>query len=486
VNPDRQNSKTIFLIFMIVAVLGYFILPLQRVQQYMPLIQGKTIADLDGLAIPNEKTLLSGREILSQKRAKAPVPPSYLVCSIDDDPEGVNAYGIYDPTDLAVTVSNLVRLNTKHLFLGTHLHWPDLPLVENNTLNSQLELLDSCIISTPLRRAADTVDIPKYLLDSSVALAEVNGSALTLPQVNNLSLAPTLKIPSNCKVGFSQLESELETSSIPLLAVWGDRVILSSLLLERMHHLKLGPADIQITVGKAISLGGTGNVIPIDKFGYFSPTYSPEIAEPHLISADITSVKESPVSTANAVLTASGVRADSYRAIESPVKLLTQLTLTPVFKNTVRYQRIWWWAELILAAVVAFLLTLAVRLSVISYWLWALVLLSCLAMGSISLSIVTIFYSPIIYLLLALIVCMIVFPLLKRRANFINELIDNQHDLGDLSLLYQEEQFAQKELTVSKLSARDRTHLRKPRRRERSRKKQQKASPPEPTQTPEK
>ncbi len=469
---------------MIAAMLGYFVLP--QVQQYIPLIQGKTIAELDAMAIPYEKTILSAREILSQKSAEAPEAPSYLVCSINDDPDGINVYGIYDPTDLAVTVKNLVRLNTKHLFLGTHLHWPDLPLIENNTLNSQLELLDSCILSTPLRRTADAVNIPKYLLDSSVALVEVNGNAFTLPQVNNLSLAPTLKIPNNCKVGFSQLESERATSDIPLLAVWGDRVILSSLLLERMHHLKLSPADILITVGKAIVLGNTGNVIPIDEFGYFSPTNSPEITEPHLISANITSVKESPVSTANAVLTAYGVTADNYRAIESPVKQLTQLTLTPVFQDTVRYQRIWWWAEFMLATLVAFLLALAVRLSVISYWLWALVLIASLIIGSISLSITTVYYSPIIYLLYALIICMVFFPFLKRRANYIHELIANQHDLGDLSLLYKEEQFNQKDLTVSKLSARDRKRHRKPRRRERSRNKQQKASPPEPTQTPEK
>jgi len=471
---------------MIVAALAYFILPLPLVQQYVPLIQGRSIAQLDAMTIPHEKTILSEREILSQKSAEVPVPPSYLVCSIDDDPDGTNAYGIYDPTDLAVTVSNLVRLNTKHLFLGTHLHWPDLPPIENNTLNSQLELLDSCILSAPLRRTADAVDIPKYLLDSSVALAVVNDNALTLPKVNNLSLAPTLKIPTNCKVGFSQLESEPETSNIPLLAVWGDRVILSSLLLERMHHLKLSPADIQITVGKVISLGDTGNVIPIDEFGYFSPTNSPEITEPHLISADITSVKESPVSTVNAVLTASGVTADNYRAIESPVKQLTQLTLTPVFQETVNYQRIWWWAELILAGVVAILLTLAVRRSVFRYWLWSLVVGGGLVLGSFFLSKGTVYYSPIIYLLLALIVCMTVFPFLKSRANFIHELIDNQHDLGDLSSLYKQEQFAQKDLTVAKLSARDRKYLRKQRRRQRRNdKKQQKASPPEPTQKPD-
>ncbi|MGJ8656121.1 MAG: hypothetical protein ACSHX6_06700 [Akkermansiaceae bacterium] len=468
-NPDLQNRKTIFLIFILVAVLGYFTLP--RIQQYVPLIGGKTLAQLDAVVIPNEVTILSDREILSQKSAPVPEPPSYLVCSIDDDPEGTNAYGIYDPTDLAVTVNNLVRLNTKHLFLGTHLHWPDLPPIENNTLNTQLELLDSCILSTPLRRTANSVEIPPYLLDSSVALSEVQGNTRMLPKVNNLSLAPTLKIPNNCKIGFSQLESEPETSNIPLLAVWNDRVILSSLLLERLHHLRLSPDDIEVTVGKFVSLGNTGNIIPIDDFGYFKPTNNRAITEPHIISADITSVEKSPVETENAVLTAVGVKADSYRAIEAPVKQLTQLTLTPVYLDTVNYKRISWWVELLFVVVVAFLLLLAVKRSVLVFLLWALLLVGGLLFGSKLLSAETAYFAPILYLLFALIVCMVVFPFLKSRANFIHELIDNQHDLDDLSVLYKKEQFAQKDLTVAKLSARDRKHLRKQRRRERRMKK---------------
>jgi hypothetical protein len=432
VNPNRHNSKAIFLIFILVAMLGYFILPLPQVQQGIPLILGKTIAELDVIAIPNEKTALSEREILSKKCAEDPVLPSYLVCSIDDDPDGTNAYGIYDPTDLAVTVSNLVRLNTRHLFLGTHLYWPDLPSIENNTLNSQLERLDSCILSVPLRRSAAKVDIPNYLLDSSVALAEVNGNTLTLPRVNNLSLFPTMKIPNNCKVGFSQLESEPETSNIPLLAVWGDRVILSSLLLERMHHLNANLQDIQITIGKFISLGGTGNVIAIDEFGYFSPTISPAITEPHIISADITSVKKSPLSTVNTVLTASGVQADNYRAIEFPVQQLIQLAMTPVYQQTVNYRRIAWWVELILVIVVAFLMSFSVRKSVLSYYSRVLSLAAVLILSSMFLSQQTTYYSPIIYLLVALMVCMLVFPFIRRKGDSTNEPNENEHGLDEL------------------------------------------------------
>jgi hypothetical protein len=464
---------------MIVAILGYFIFPL--VTPHFPLISGKNIAELDALLIPNEKTIISNREILSQKAADVPETPSYLVCSIDDDPDGTNAYGIYDPTDLAVTVSNLIRLNTKHLFLGTHLHWPDLPEVENNTLNSQLELLESCILSVPLRRSADAADIPKFLLDSSIPLTEVNGNAFTLPKVNNISLAPTLKIPENCKVGFSQLESESETAGIPLLAIWDERVLLSSLLLERMHHLKLSPTDIVIHVGKFIALGRTGNVIPIDEYGYFSPTTFPEISKPHIISANITSVEKSPISTENAVLTASGIVADDYRAIESPVEKLTQLTLTPVFLEQVKYQRIWWWFELGVIVLFASWLSIAVRLSVFGYWLWVLVLLASLVFGSISLSILTTYYAPVSYLMFSLISCMIAFPFLKRRAIFIHEILDNQHDLGDLSILYKQEYFDQKELTPAQLAAKDRRQQRKPGRRDRFKNRQNKSDPSDPS-----
>ncbi len=443
---------------MLVSVFGYLVFTF--LQPFLPPIYGKMMADLDTWMIPNEKTTLSEREILSQKSIESPELPSYLVCSINDDPEGINSYGIYDPTDLAVTVNNLIRLDIKHLFLGTHLHWPDLPEVENNTLNSQLESLESCILSVPLRRTAESAQLPDYLLASSIPLAKLNGNSLTIPRVNNVSLAPTLKIPKNCKVGFSQLESEPKTDHIPLLAVWGERVILSSLLLERIHHLKLDLYDIKISVGKFISLGDIGNLIPIDEFGHFSPTSSPVVSPTHIISADITSIAESPVKTSNAVLTSSGAVADKYRAIEAPVKQLAQLTLTPVFQDVVKYQRIWWWAELVLTVLVAFLLAVAVRLSLVSYWLWIVVLMACVLMSSISLCILTTYFMPISHVVLSLVICMCVFPFLKSKANYIYELQENQHDLGDLSILYKEEQFTHKQGTLAQLSARERRQQR--------------------------
>lgn len=402
------------MVFVIVALAGYFVLPMARVQEHVPKVGGKSSVEWDAYFVPHEKVFLTDRAVLSQVRGATPVPPRYLVCSINDDPDGTNAFGVYDPTDLAVTVSNLVRLNTKHLFLGTHLHWPDLPELENNTLCSQLELLDSCVLSVPLRRTAGSVDVPDYLADSSLALGSLKGDVLSLPRVNQVSLAPTLKIPKNCRVGFSQLESEPETDDIPLLAVWGERVILSSLLLERIHHLGLEPADLDVMVGKFIVLGDTGNVIPINEFGYFRSDVLLEESEVHLISADITSVEDSPVDTENTILTAAGVKADDYRAIESPVVKLNQLTLTPVFEETQKYERIWWWAEAGLALVVVLLLLWFSGKSVLFYWFWSVLVAGLLVAGSMRLCGETLYYAPILYLLFAVVACMLVFPFLRR------------------------------------------------------------------------
>ncbi len=255
---------------------------------------------------------------------KAPTT-DYLVCSIDDDPEGYNTHGIYNPNDLAVTVNRLKLLGVDHLFLGTHLHWPNLDEFDNNTLRTQLEKLDSCTLSVPLRRTSVGVDLPDYLENTSVPISSIHGDISKLPAVNNLSLAPTLSIPNNAMVGFSQLETEPVNTNIPLLARWGDKVLLSSLLLERIHHNKSTIAELEIHLGRSITLGSSEFTIPINGFGYFKPKSQPKSADPDIISSNITNIEESPSPSSNAILTASGKTADNYRTINTPFSLLVQI-----------------------------------------------------------------------------------------------------------------------------------------------------------------
>jgi len=407
----KNNKKIIFIIYGVIALVAYFAMPM--LLSSLPNEQRELVSHINVAGIPNERNIVSEYEIVSFKSGANTESEKYLVCSIDDDPDGTNAYGIYDPTDLAVTVRNLVRLDIKHLFLGTHIHWPDLPAVENNTLGSQLELLDSCIISTPLRRSAQANEIPQYLFDSSLPLEAGKEIAHLLPIVNGLSLAPTLDVPKNCMVGFSQLESEPTSSNIPLLAVWGDRVILSSLLLERMHQLSVSLVDLEISASH-IKLGNSGNVIPINEFGYFISSQTPIDTKADIISAEITSVEKSPVDTNIAVLTSSGSQADSYRAIERPLEQLSQLALTPIMEDRVNYQRIPWWSELLVAIIIGFLLSYFASSSIMAFGIGTIVIASALYLGSFGLHGAVEYFMPILHLLIALVVCLIVRPFLKK------------------------------------------------------------------------
>mgnify|MGYP000409795708 CR=1 FL=1 len=309
--------------------------------------------------------------LVSPKPLKLQLATSpYLICSINDDPEDYNLHGIYNPTDLAVTVSNLKRLGVSHLFLGTHLHWPELDEFDNNTLRTQLENLDSCIFSVPLRRTSAGIELPPYLLDSSLPISEENGDTSKLPVVNNLSLAPTISIPNNAKVGFSQLETEPANSSIPLLAKWDDRLLLSSLLLERVHQLGGNASNIKIRIGKSILIPSAGLSIPIDEFGYFKPASLPTTTKPHIISSNITNIKKSPLSSHTAILTASGIIADSYRAIDTPTSQLDLLSVTP----TIRSSPINFFYSAIILSLLALLLTTMLHLTFKRYTLWCVLL----------------------------------------------------------------------------------------------------------------
>ncbi len=397
---NRQNSNLIFFLCLITGLIALFFLP---------------VTWFDSFSLPNKKTALPNKDILSFKETIPHTPPSYLICSIDDDPDGVNNYGIYHPTDLAVTLDNLSRLGIKHLFLGTHLHWPDLEPEENNALNSFITTLDSCIISVPLRRTTSPVELPSYLEQTSISTDKINGNTKLLPKVNNLSFPPTFEIPKNTLTGFSQLESEPPSANIALLALWEDKVILSSLLLERMHHLNVSPAEIKVSLGEHILLGDTGNMIPIDDFGYYAPTTYPKEKIPHIISSHITSHKTSPVKTSSAILTAAGLKADSYRAIDQPVFQLDQLTLTPIVSESKTFLRPHFLVAIIALIAVIYLLAATYKLSVIRFLLWILLLTVFWLTVAALVARTSEYYLPCTHLIIAILTGLVAYFILKRR-----------------------------------------------------------------------
>ncbi|MGJ8672347.1 hypothetical protein [Rubritalea sp.] len=306
-----------------------------------------------------DKVPAGSRDRITRKIA----PPShtaleYVFCEIDDDPEQVNAFGIYHPADLAITLTNLKQQGVQRLFITTHLHWPDKDLEETNTLATAMRGLESVVVTAPLRRNFKSDPIPPEFLSASIPLDQVIGQTELIPVVNSLAVAPNVLFPENTYAGFSELESEQVSENPPLLARWDKRIVFSSTLLALMQHCRITPDQLQVQLGSWIRIGNTGNIIPIDQFGRFSP--DPDFINPkeHSPPRTLTSALSGEASIigatqTEAILSATGSKSSQFEAIGNPYQKLSRLAYTPRAAGAETLHRIPIWLECILIADIA-------------------------------------------------------------------------------------------------------------------------------------
>ncbi|GAA5495830.1 hypothetical protein Rhal01_02009 [Rubritalea halochordaticola] len=275
--------------------------------------------------------------------------PEYLLCSIDDDPDRINAYGLYHPADLSIALENLRQLKMRSIFITTHLQWPELDQVELNALSSAIGKFEHATIATPVKRSVKGDPIPDYFIRASLPASEVSGDSSSLPRVNQLSLAPNITIPQNTLAGFSQIESEeaLE-NSIPLVARWDDRIIFYAPLLELLQHLGLTIDDLYIEAGQYIRLGNKGNIIPIDEFGHYKTDYQ-TTEEPFTVTAAYSGeVSMIGITQTSAILSADGEKSSVYSAISNPYNIIAQIAHTPTVGEESTLTRFPLWLEILL------------------------------------------------------------------------------------------------------------------------------------------
>lgn len=290
------------------------------------------------------------------------VPPlhkalDFLICEIDDDPDQLNAFGIYHPTDLAITLENLNNQGIQQLFISTHLHWPALEAEEKATLATAMQSFSSVVIAAPVRRNITTQAIPPSFLRSSIPASRIHGNAELLPIINNLSFDSDIQFPANTHAGFSSIESEKATSSIPLVARWDDRVIFSATLLALAQHSKVSPQDISVYPGKCIRIGNAANLIPINEFGHYQPDSTFSEKQPARTITSALSGESTIIGATQtfAILTATGIKSSQFEAIGQPFKKLSQLAFTPRVSSATALHRIPRWLECILLVDIALL-----------------------------------------------------------------------------------------------------------------------------------
>lgn len=189
---------------------------------------------------------------------------------ITDDPNQIFQSSPPSPVDFAIILKNLTRIGHDSIAISTPLTWSDPEAIPLAALDQQLDATPNLITASPLSRSATPSHIPPAFRRASIPSSQVHGNISQLPIVNRIPIPGVLLGNKTSLAGFTVLESEPETTSLPLLAVWDDRVVFSFQLLATLNHLNIPLSSIEIRLGRHIYLGKNSYYIPIDSYGNLS------------------------------------------------------------------------------------------------------------------------------------------------------------------------------------------------------------------------
>ncbi len=190
--------------------------------------------------------------------------------TITDDPNQIFQSSPPSPVDFAIILKNLTRLRRDSIAISIPLTWTDPETIPLAALDQQLDAIPNLITSTPLSRGSVPSPIPPAFRRASIDLSQVHGNTALVPVVNRIPIPGILLGNEKSLAGFTTLESEPDQKSLPLIAIWDDRVVLSFHLLAALNHLQVPPSSIEIHLGRHIYLGKKSCYIPIDSYGRLS------------------------------------------------------------------------------------------------------------------------------------------------------------------------------------------------------------------------
>jgi hypothetical protein len=199
--------------------------------------------------------------------------PQFL--AFGDDPEQIFQSSPPSPTDLAVVLDDLYEIGHRKLAVATPMAWENPGEVEAAVLNHELGRFAPAIVGVPLVRGLTAVPLLPAFERASVPVERVEGGVRRLPIVNQLAVPNPQFGGESTWAAFTRLENEEDPEfsegavpvRVPMLARWGDRVVLALPLAVTMARFDVKAEDLRIAPGRNIRLGEFGPVIPIDEFG---------------------------------------------------------------------------------------------------------------------------------------------------------------------------------------------------------------------------
>jgi len=126
----------------------------------------------------------------------------------------------------------------------------------------------SFVTGTPLTRKGESSPIPAAFVRASLPVAAVVGDTGRLPVVNQLAVKGVMLGDAHTLSGFSLVDSEAGSSSMPLVARWDDRIVFAFPVVTAFAERSWPVEGIELRLGEYLKLAPGGPVIPIDDTGH--------------------------------------------------------------------------------------------------------------------------------------------------------------------------------------------------------------------------
>jgi hypothetical protein len=201
--------------------------------------------------------------------------PAPRFLAITDDPEGWFESHPPGPIDLAFVLEKLHTLGHRQISAAALLAWENPDPIAAGAMEHELGRFRPAIIGAPLVRGLSDEPMPAAFERLSVPLDRIAGDTGVLPIVNRVAVPGVRFGGDSTLAAFTRLESEAAppfsgtTSAVPvpLLARWGDRVVVALPLAHQMARFDVSIDQLTITPGVDIRVGESGPIIPIDPQG---------------------------------------------------------------------------------------------------------------------------------------------------------------------------------------------------------------------------
>ena len=175
------------------------------------------------------------------------------------------------PSEYAILLAKAHQAGVRELAFTRTLTWKEAPELELRALDSSLRPFGEVLVPIDLSEVPQPVPSPRFLQESLLTKAHVEGDVSSLPLMNQVAEPPSISGRLGLKFSFPDFGGrDLQyrgPGRLPVLTRWEEGFLPSWPLSLAMRMEGVSFDELMIEPGRCLRLGADGPVIPLDDFG---------------------------------------------------------------------------------------------------------------------------------------------------------------------------------------------------------------------------